>query len=80
MFKNKNGITLIALIVTIIVLLILAGITVATLTGDSGLIGKTSEAQFRAEVSSYNEELELSIIQDEGKNKRGRQNKFNVCK
>ncbi len=38
MKKNNKGITLIALIVTIIVLLILAGITVALLTGDNGLI------------------------------------------
>ncbi len=36
---NKKGITLIALVVTIIVLLILAGVTIKTLTGDSGIIG-----------------------------------------
>ena len=35
--KQKQGITLIALIVTIIVILILAGVTIATLTGDNGL-------------------------------------------
>ena len=33
--RNNNGITLIALIVTIIVLLILAGVTIATLAGDN---------------------------------------------
>ena len=33
--QNKNGITLIALVITIIVLLILAGVTIATLTGDN---------------------------------------------
>lgn len=33
--KNGNGITLIALVITIIVLLILAGVTVATITGDN---------------------------------------------
>lgn len=33
--KDKNGITLIALVITIIVLLILAGVTIATLTGDN---------------------------------------------
>ena len=63
LLKEQNGITLIALIVTIIVLLILAGITVASLSGDNGLIDKTSEAQFRTEI---------------GKNKRGRTNKFNA--
>ena len=34
-FKNAKGITLIALVITIIVLLILAGVTIATLTGDN---------------------------------------------
>lgn len=33
--KTNNGITLIALVITIIVLLILAGVTIATLTGDN---------------------------------------------
>ena len=42
-YKNEIGITLIALIVTIIVLLILAGVTIATLTGDSGIISKADE-------------------------------------
>ena len=34
--KDNNGITLIALVITIIVLLILAGVTIATLMGDNG--------------------------------------------
>ena len=34
--KKNNGITLIALVITIIVLLILAGVTIATLTGENG--------------------------------------------
>lgn len=37
MKSNSKGITLIALVITIIVLLILAGITIATLTGDNGI-------------------------------------------
>ena len=36
--KGKKGITLIALVITIIVLLILAGVTIATLTGDNGIL------------------------------------------
>ena len=35
-FRNPKGITLIALVITIIVLLILAGVSIATLTGDNG--------------------------------------------
>ena len=42
--KNK-GITLIALVITIIVLLILAGVTIATLTGDNGILTKASQAK-----------------------------------
>ena len=40
--KSTKGITLVALIITIIVLLILAGITIVTLTGDNGILTKTS--------------------------------------
>ena len=36
--KTTNGITLIALVITIIVLLILAGVTIATLTGENGIL------------------------------------------
>ena len=36
--KGEKGITIIALVVTIVILLILAGISIATLTGDNGLI------------------------------------------
>ena len=38
--KSKKGVTLIALVITIIVLLILAGVTIATLTGDNGILTK----------------------------------------
>lgn len=43
--KGKKGITLIALVITIIVLLILAGVTIATLTGDNGLLTKSGNAR-----------------------------------
>ena len=57
--KNEIGITLIALIVTIVVLLILAGVTIATLTGENGIITKASEAEMITELSGYKEQLEL---------------------
>ena len=41
--KNDNGITLIALVITIIVLLILAGVSIATLTGENGLLRKSQQ-------------------------------------
>jgi len=42
--KNNKGITLIALVITIIVLLILAGVSIAMLTGDNGILTKASQA------------------------------------
>lgn len=39
--KNKKGITLVALVVTVIVLLILASVTLATLVGDNRSINKS---------------------------------------
>ena len=44
MKKNQNGVTLIALAVTIIVMLILAGVTMATLTGENGIITQSRRA------------------------------------
>lgn len=41
--RNQKGITLIALVITIIVLLILAGVSIATLTGDNGLLTKSQQ-------------------------------------
>lgn len=46
MKQNKEkGITLIALVITIIVLLILAGVAIATLTGDNGVLTKAASAK-----------------------------------
>ena len=59
--KNQKGVTLIALVVTIIVLLILAGVSIAMLTGDNGLLTKAKEAQtagkYGALIDSVNTEL-----------------------
>ena len=43
--NNSKGITLIALVITIIVLLILAGVTIAMLTGENGILTKANSAQ-----------------------------------
>ena len=44
MMRNQKGITLIALVVTIIVLLILAGVSIAMLTGDNGILTQANAA------------------------------------
>ena len=43
--KTKKGITLIALVITIIVLLILAGVSIAMLTGENGILNKATTAK-----------------------------------
>ena len=61
MNKNK-GITLIALIVTIVVLLILVGVSLNLLVGDNGLIGKTHEAKDGYKNSQENHEEKFDIM------------------
>ncbi len=57
--KPKNGITLIALIITIIVLLILAGITINLLMGDNSVIKKSKTAKQKTNISGVEEEANL---------------------
>lgn len=45
--RNERGITLIALVVTIIILLILAGVAIITLTGENGILRKSTESSRR---------------------------------
>ena len=56
--KKDKGITLIALVVSIIILIILAGVSISMLTGENGIIGKVSLAKTSTEFSNYKEELE----------------------
>ncbi len=61
--KQKNkGITLIALVITIIVLLILAAVSIATLTGDEGILNQAENASSVSEKASIKEEVELALI------------------
>lgn len=60
--KNSNGITLVALIVTIIVLLILAGISIATLTGENGTVNNAQKAKFKTNVAKYKEQIALNSL------------------
>ena len=69
--KKNHGITLIALAITIIVLLILAGVTVATLTGDNGIIKNSKDAKEQTEISEEKEVVDRATVQAMGNNKRG---------
>ncbi len=62
----EKGITLIALVVTIIVLLIIAGVSILMLTGNNGIINQAVKAKFLTEVSTLKEQLEIQEI-GEGK-------------
>ena len=58
--KETKGITLIALVVTIIVVLILAGISIATLTGENGIINNAKEARIANEAGTVDEQVKLA--------------------
>ena len=59
--KRGNGVTLIALAVTIIVMLILAGVTISTLTGNSGITTNASKAKTKSYLADIKEEYELYL-------------------
>ena len=69
--KKNEAITLVALIVTIIMLLILAGITISTLGGENGLFARVKLGKERYAISEAKEKLELEItnlqIEQQGK-------------
>ena len=58
--KNK-GVTLIALVITIIVLLILAGVSISTLTGQNGILKRAIEAKNTTEVASEKEGIQMAV-------------------
>ncbi len=61
MFKEQKGVTLIALVITIIVLLILAGVSIAMLTGDNGILTKAQSAGSETAISEIKEQVTLAI-------------------
>ena len=60
--KQKNGITLIALVITIIVLLILAGVSIAMLTGQNGILTQAQNAKTTTEDKSAEEKIKLAVM------------------
>lgn len=61
--KNSRGITLIALVITIIVLLILAGVSLSLVAGSNGIIGKASSAVDKTNHAQIAEEVELAMAE-----------------
>ena len=60
--KNNKGITLIALVVTIIVLLILAGISIAMLTGENGILKNANDAKTQNAYYGADEQMKLAYM------------------
>ena len=74
--KKEKGITLVALVVTIVVLLILAGVSINLVLGENGLINKAKEAKIRTMeeqentlngMNSLSDEIEHAINENEKK-------------
>ena len=59
--RKEKGITLIALVITIIVLLILAGVSIAMLTGDNGILTQAQNAKNKTEGAEEEEKVKLAV-------------------
>lgn len=59
--RKQNGITLIALVITIIVLLILAGVSIAMLTGENGILSNATQAQIDTDRENAMESIDLAL-------------------
>ena len=77
--KENKAITLIALVVTIVVLIILAGISIGALTGNNGIINQAQNAKEQTEIADEKERIDLSTVGAVGKEPRGelKRNYFN---
>ena len=60
--KKQNGITIISLVVTIIILIILAGVSINLILGENGIITKAKEAKTKTEQATLNEEIALNEL------------------
>ena len=59
---RERGITIVSLVITIIIILIISGVTIDALTGKYGIIGMTVKTKRKAEISSERENIKLAVI------------------
>jgi len=59
--KGNKGITLIALVITIIVLLILAGVSIAMLSGDNSILSRSNQAGRETAIATAKEKVTLAV-------------------
>ena len=69
--KNMKGITLIALVITIIVLLILTGVSIAILTGQNGILTQAQNSKTTSELKSAEEKVKLAIMATRSQSETG---------
>lgn len=65
MLKEQKGITLVALVITIIVLLILAGVTISLVIGNNGILNQARESGNIYQQSAYNETNSMNSFANE---------------
>ena len=70
-YRKNKGITLIALVITIIVLLILAGVSVAMLTGENGILSQAQKAGEQTDIGREKEDIALAYNGAKTKNRGG---------
>ena len=64
-YKKEKGITLIALVVTVVVLLILAGVSINLVIGNNGIITKAGDAKDATEQATVNDQIAMNSLYDE---------------
>lgn len=65
MKKNVKGITLVSMVITIIVMLILAGVSISMVTGDNGVVTRASEGSVKTQLASVESDVGLSITSNQ---------------
>ena len=61
-YKNKNGITLIALVITIVITLLISAIAIQLTLGENGLISKANQAKIEQEKSELYDDAKLEYL------------------
>ena len=78
--KEMRGITLVALVVTIVVLLILAGVSINLVLGNNGIIAKAKEAETKSAEASQNDLKGMNALTEEMNNALGEKPKVDLSK
>ena len=78
--KKNKGITLVALVVTIVVLLILAGVSINLVLGNNGIIAKAKDAETKSAEASQNDLKGMNALTEEMNNALGEKPKVDLSK